>query len=72
MINSGLTPSATQYALAALCFDDLRILNVSPWQLRESFPLNRVPSLLRTEVVLLRIRRVPDPVHEQVQHRPCG
>ena len=58
--------------VSGLCFDDARVLDLSPWKLGECFPGDGLALLAGTEAVLLRVGSVPDPVHEKVRCEQDG
>lgn len=59
--------SINEDCVSGFCFDDARVLDLSPWKLGECFPGHSLALLAGTEAVLLRVGSVPDPVHEKVR-----
>ena len=59
-------PSICEYRISTLCLDNARVLDGLPRELRECLAFDIDASFLGTETILLRIRGIPDPVHEEV------
>lgn len=59
-------PSINKDRIAGFGLDCARVLDGLPWELGEGLSLGKSSTLLRTEAILLRVRGIPDPVHEQV------
>jgi len=59
-------PAINEDRVASLSLDGAGILDSLPWKLRERLALDQCSTLLGSESVLLRIGRIPDPVHKQI------
>lgn len=69
-LNGGLgehTPSIHQDRVASVGFDCLWIFDCLPGQLGERFSPCEFATFLLSEIILLTIRGVPDPVHEDIR-----
>lgn len=62
----GLTPSVNKDRITLLASNSSWVFDGLPWKLRESLSQNHVSALLLAETVLLAVRRIPDPVNENV------
>lgn len=57
-----LEPAVDHERISRLGADDFWVLDLLPWELRESVPVDGDATLIGAEHVLLRIASIPDPV----------